>query len=288
MQCLICQKNYDSFVGLSAHIVKSHCNSKKYYDDFLLKENEGKCTGCGSPTAFININKGYRLTCSISCRSSSEHFKTSISIQTKKAMWKPDIREKYLKNKPPISQEQKDNLSKQMKIRHLDKEFKSKIYTEERNNKISESKKKYWAEHPNEKVRVGNIWKGWKARDEVGWRKHLMSASKLGFEKMFSPDGDTSLEIKLYSMLNYANIKFIKKYELSGKVYDAYLIDYNTLIEVDGSFWHQLKLEYCKYDFQKESFYNDIVKNEIAQKNNINLIRIRENNFPEDIKSLLI
>ena len=36
------------------------------------------------------------------------------------------------------------------------------------------------------------------------------------------------------------------------------------------------------------SIHNDIKKNEIAKKNNIKLIRIRENEFPKDINSLLI
>jgi hypothetical protein len=220
-------------------------------------------------------------------RLSDENERIRISKLTKEAMARPEVRENYLKSRKPISDEQKQKLSDEMKIRHLDINFKKKIYTEERNKKISDSKKIYWENNPEEKKRVGNIWKLLKERDEVGWRKHLMEASKKGFESIFSPNGDTSLEIKLYSMLSKENIIFIKKYELDGKVYDAYLPERNILIEIDGDFWHKQTLDECKYKYQTESYYNDIVKNDIAKNNNMRLIRIREKNMPITITELL-
>ena len=89
-------------------------------------------------------------------------------------------------------------------------------------------------------------------------------------------------------MLTKENIKFVKKYELQNKIYDAYLPEHNTLIEVDGTFWHPLFDTDCKYPFQKESMENDKFKNKLALVNNIKLIRIREDSIPSTISELLI
>jgi G:T-mismatch repair DNA endonuclease (very short patch repair protein) len=165
--------------------------------------------------------------------------------------------------------------------------IKEKMYTEERNKKISLAKEKYWKEHPENKIRVGNMWKSEKEKDEVKWRKRLLDASKKGFEKIYAPNGETSLETKLYNFLSDNNIKYEKQYELDGKLFDAYLVEYNILLEFDGEFWHKLSLEECMYDFQKESFYNDQIKNSIAKKHNITLYRIRENDTPTIILVIL-
>ena len=75
---------------------------------------------------------------------------------------------------------------------------------------------------------------------------------------------------------------------MDGKLFDAYLIEYNILLEFDGEFWHKSSLEECMYDFQKESFYNDQIKNSIAKKHDITLYRIRENDNPTIISDILL
>ena len=137
-----------------------------------------------------------------------------------------------------------------------DPTLKSRLYTKERNEKLSKSKKHYWNTHPEERKRIMNIWKDRK---------------------------ETSLEVKMYKFLEDNKIKFEKKYELNQKQYDAYLTDYNVLLEFDGEFWHKQSLNECKYTFQIMNFYNDINKNEIAKKHNIQLLRIRENDDPQII-----
>ncbi len=220
-------------------------------------------------------------------RLSDENERKRISELTKKAMWKPDIREKYLMNKKPMSEKSKEKLSKLMKQRHSNIEFRNKLYTEERNQKISDSKKEYWKNNPEQKQRVSEIWKVWKERDEEGWRKHVLEAGKKGFGKGYPFNKPTSLEIKINDILTKENIKFIKQYELENKFYDFYIPDKNVLIEADGDFWHKQNLEECKYDFQIEGYYNDLLKNQIAEKNGYKLIRIRENCIPNTISELL-
>ena len=88
-------------------------------------------------------------------------------------------------------------------------------------------------------------------------------------------------------MMECEKISFIKKYELDGKIYDAYIPDKNILLEFDGEFWHKQSLEECKYKYQIESYYNDILKNQIAEKHGIKLIRIKENFIPQTISEIL-
>lgn len=202
-----------------------------------------------------------------------------ISIATKKAMQRDDVKQKLKEhhNKPvPDDVRLKQSISAKNRYKN-DPSIKDKIYTEERNKKISISKKKYWETHPEEKERVGKMWQKIKEKDETKWRSRLLDISKKGFETIFGGNGQTSLEIKIYAFLDLHKIKYISQYEIEYKLFDAYLPDFNILLEFDGEFWHKLTIEECKYDFQINSFYNDQLKNDIAKSKNIPLYRIREN-----------
>jgi very-short-patch-repair endonuclease len=122
-----------------------------------------------------------------------------------------------------------------------------------------------------------------KEKDESKWRENLLRASRLGFKKIFSPTGNTSLEDRLYKQLELENIKYIPQYVLDYKIFDAYLPDYNLVIEIDGIFWHPKSLDECKYEFQKTSYFNDLEKENLLKQKGIKLVRIRENQFPESI-----
>lgn len=208
-----------------------------------------------------------------------------ISIATKKAMQREDVKQNHLVAvQRPKSEETIQKISDAAKRRYIDDPtLRTKIYTEARNDKVSDAKIKYWKKHPEAKNRVANIWKLWKARDENGWRKHLLKASQLGFKKIFSTNGETKLEEKMYSFMNARGINYIKQYELEYKLYDAYLPDHNVLLEFDGEFWHKKSLNECTYPFQKTSYYNDTIKDEIAKRHGIPLFRIREHESPEKI-----
>jgi len=264
----------------------------EYYNKFI--GNIGQCQRCSSKTNFINLSKGYSNCCGQRCSKlldcQNPDYIKKISDGTKKAMNRDDVKKKMADYRSkPLSKNTISKMSQSAKEKFIkNPELKSKIYTDERNRKISQSKIRYWENNEIEKKRVGKIWTIWKERDEVGWRKHLMSASKIGFNKIYARNGgDTSLEVKIYKMLEVEKINYIKKYELGGKVYDAFLPDYNILLEVDGDFWHKNSIEECVYDFQKESYYNDILKNSIADDNHIKIVRIKEKQIPLTIKEIL-
>lgn len=215
--------------------------------------------------------------------------KKRISIATKEAMQRDDVKEKLINHhNKPVPDEVRLKQSIAAKNRYeKDPSIKEKIYTEDRNKKISISKKKYWETHSEEKVRVGEMWKKLKEKDEFKWRSRLLEISKKGFETIFGGNGQTSLEIKMYAFLDLNKIKYVSQYEIEYKLFDAYLPDYNVLLEFDGEFWHKLTIEECKYSFQVQSFYNDQLKNDIAKKKNIPLYRIRENDDPSIILDII-
>ena len=290
--CQICKRKFKNFRCLGSHTTQSHKISKEeYYKSYILHIPTfiSKCKNCGKPTQFSNLVKGYQRCCGIKCGKlldckNPEYIK-NISIKTKAAMQNPDVRQNLLNavRKPKsLATREKMSISSKQKFIN-DPTLKDRLYTIERNEKISHSKLEYWKIHPEEKKRVGTIWKILKDRDEDKWRKHLLVASKLGFEKLFGNNGETSLEIKMYKFLEDNDITFKKQYEIEYKLFDAYLPDYNILLEFDGEFWHKQSLEECTYGFQTVSFYNDIRKNEIAKSNNIPLFRIRENEPPEKV-----
>jgi hypothetical protein len=214
-----------------------------------------------------------------------ERIKTSIT--TKKAMQRESVRKNLLiAVRREKSKETLKKHSDRMKSRFLnDPNIYEKFYNKDRNLKVSIAKKKYWKENPDKKKLIGNLWKLVKQRDEKKWRDNLLKASKKAFE--VTRNGDTKLETRMYEFMNLNNIKYIKQYELDYKLYDAYLIDYNILLEFDGLFWHKSTLDECLYQHQKNAYYNDIVKDGIAKKYNIPLYRIKENESADKILDII-
>ena len=99
----------------------------------------------------------------------------------------------------------------------------------------------------------------------------------------------TNLESKFECILKLLSIKYKFQYLLDGYNFDFYLIKYNVLIEVDGDFHHcNPKTIYAeaKHPIQVNSVTNDRIKDSVAKKNNIKLLRFWEsdiNNEPEKI-----
>jgi len=92
MKCELCNKNFDSLVGLSVHLNKYHDISKKnYYDKYLKKDNEGKCYFCGNDAKFLNIKKGYHRICdSVDCLGKTRATSTSEFLMYKYGINKED------------------------------------------------------------------------------------------------------------------------------------------------------------------------------------------------------
>lgn len=109
---------------------------------------------------------------------------------------------------------------------------------------------------------------------DIGKRKYY--TSKL--EKTFANILDL-LDIK-YEILFYA--KDIKAF------YDFYIPEYNTIIEVDGDFWHcnPDRFPIPQYESQKKNLIRDKEKNEWAISNGYKIIRIWENDINNNIQQV--
>ena len=68
-KCKICDKQFDTRKQLCCHLQWHHkITSKNYYDTYLSKNNIHKCEVCGNIVdKFLNIDEGYKKTCSIKC-----------------------------------------------------------------------------------------------------------------------------------------------------------------------------------------------------------------------------
>lgn len=66
--CKICDKEFESHLGLTKHIKPAHyISSKDYYDKYHKEENDGLCLVCSKPTRFVNFVDGYKKYCSNDC-----------------------------------------------------------------------------------------------------------------------------------------------------------------------------------------------------------------------------
>lgn len=69
--CQICHEQFKNCGGLTAHLKFKHKNEMSYETYYLkymnTKSIPGECVICGMPTPFLNLNKGYKLTCSRKC-----------------------------------------------------------------------------------------------------------------------------------------------------------------------------------------------------------------------------
>jgi len=100
------------------------------------------------------------------------------------------------------------------------------------------------------------------------------------------------LEIRFETFLETLDINFISSYYINTKehhfIFDFYLPEYNTLIEVDGDFWHcnPIKFNHPECKTQEINIKNDKLKNEWAQSNGYKLLRFWENDINNNIKQV--
>lgn len=88
---------------------------------------------------------------------------------------------------------------------------------------------------------------------------------------------NTDIEIKFKDILEKNNIKYIHQYKIDKiGIIDFYLPDYNIYVEVDGSYWHPNEIKNLNFQ-QLSNTINSIRKDEYFKTNNLNLIRVRDN-----------
>ena len=90
-------------------------------------------------------------------------------------------------------------------------------------------------------------------------------------------------------MLVSLNINFEPQYPVNGYLYDFYIKDKNTLIEVDGDWFHFNKKKHNKITsvVQENTINNDKIKNNIAKKEGYNLIRFWEDDINNNLVNVI-
>lgn len=69
LTCGWCDKENLTFKTLNFHLHHYHEDRKQeYYDEFMRKEEDGKCIECDNPTQFKSLKLGYGQFCSDRCR----------------------------------------------------------------------------------------------------------------------------------------------------------------------------------------------------------------------------
>lgn len=87
----------------------------------------------------------------------------------------------------------------------------------------------------------------------------------------------TAPEIICENYLKEHNITYKYGFELCGKIFDFYIPEINTLIEIDGVYWHGKNKTFTELnEVQLKNKKNDEIKNKIAVDNGYKLVRIWE------------
>lgn len=275
--CELCNKEFNSEISRRKHLSRSH--GIKSIDTYIKYQCNGviptcEC-GCGDTTKFLGENKGFR-------RFISGH---NSSVGTNNFQIRPEIKEKSAKTQKENWENGKykgwwenDDEETKQKIEGIkgrlrnDKERGRKISksltgikkSDEHKKKVSESQIKRYDENPELREVLSNR--------RVKWLKSKLSSEKSNLEKLF--------EVMLVDM----SITYINQYEVKKRLFDFYIPLNNTLIEVDGDFYHcnpNSKHITPKYKCQFLSIKNDMDKNLICLNENITLLRYWEKDIKE-------
>lgn len=276
--CNICQKEYDNIKSLRGHIFQKHnLDSDKIYIEYVLNGVPPKCEcGCGRTPPFITISKGFsrfirghhnRVKGKNNFHKNPETHQKA--IETQKKNWKEGKYVGWWENKTPETLKKiegiKEKLRNDKKRAKLISDKLSGIpKTEESKRKLSITQKKRYEENPE--------------------LRKTLSERRLNWFKKRIKDKKSNLECKFEKLLSLLDIKFQYQYEFKNRLFDFYLEKFETLIEVDGDFYHcNPNSKHCelKYEVQKITKDNDDFKDKLCYENNIKLFRYWEKDINE-------
>lgn len=273
-KCPYCERSFATYNGLSKHVLsKIHgdISKEQLLTDFKYCGERPKCKcGCGNYTEiryettihFADFVQGHNVR--INNNWGHNIIAIEKSAKTRKKQYKDGIRVPWNKNKTwtDIYDEEKTQ------------ELKNKIYTPERNKKIS-LKLKGVPKSPEHALKCKQNGSSDYAKSQISKslkeriKKQQFSISS-NLEKYFIK---TFIEpLNIYFETQYY-IKEIKQY------CDIFIPEKNIIIECDGSFWHsdpRLFPDGPKFDYQIKRKLKDEIKNTYAKTHSIKLLRFWE------------
>ena len=139
--------------------------------------------------------------------------------------------------------------------------FESKLYPEISSNNTIDPKETSLGDN-----RTKLLWECPKCKHEYQATPWQRNKKKTGCPKCGNKRSQSRNELRLFSELSSLFNEVEENFVLENYKYDIYVKDINLLIEYDGSHWHS----------QEKTVQNDLLKNNIADNNGFNLLRIRE------------
>ena len=285
--CNICQKECNSINSLRSHSIQKHrISAEEIYLNYVLNGVKPKCEcGCGETPNYISIGKGYsKFIQSHHNRvpGKNNYHKNPIThqkaIDTQKKNWKEGKYKGWWEDKTPETIKKIEGIKNKLKNnkergKKISEKLKGISKSEESKLKLSKTQKKRYKDNP-------------KLREDL-------SKKRINWLKSKQHNKKTKIENKFETLLCLLEIDFIFQYEFEKRLFDFYIVKYNTLIEVDGDFYHcNPNTKHCNilYETQALTKKNDEFKNKLCQNHGIKLLRFWEkdiNDRPEWVLSEL-
>jgi len=282
IKCKICEKEFTSILGLSKHNSQKHnmCSEDTFIEYQLSgKKPTCKC-GCGEEVNFLSIKKGYvEFVRGHSQRISNNwgHNPKALkkSHKTQQLMHESGELKMWNDGLTIDDPRVRDNIDKVMANPNRSKKISKALSDVPK----SEGHKKKLSD-------IANIrWSDPKEREAQRFRR-------LNYFRTSQSRKRSKLEQFFDDLLTNMDIDFESSYSVDGYLYDFYIKNYNTLIEVDGDWYHfNNKVHSLPLSpIQENTIQNDKKKNIVAKNNNITLLRFWEydikNNLGEVINKL--
>lgn len=277
--CKECDKVYETLKGLSNHRFQKHkIKPQNTYDEYVLNGVKPTCNcGCGVVPKFLTITNGYREYVRGHSSRINNNWGHNIeairkSHETQKKMYESGELTIWNKGLTIDDPRVKDNIDKVMsnpnRGKNISKKLSGVFKSEKHKEKLSKIAKKRWS-NPEERKK--------QRERKVIWIK------KNGFNKQ------SKLEKSFEGLLINLGINFEPQYPVNGYLYDFYIVDKNTLIEVDGDWFHFNKKIHKKVTsiVQENTINNDKIKNNIAKKEGYNLIRFWEDDINNNLDNVI-
>lgn len=264
--CKLCSEQFETLNNFINHLFHSH-DKMKMKEYVLQTKHEGKiplCScGCGSETRYEPNKKDFNKWISGHMSRVSGHWGDLKSEKRVKAISEA--------RKQRFASGEYDYIKEAVRNRN----------PEELGKKISEGAKGVPKPKP-EGFGVGRIQSA-ETREKMSQsHKHNWETGNIGDKKHYT----SKLEIKFEIFLTDLGINYNKHFFATSikSFFDFYLPEYNTLVEVDGDFWHSNPTKYPEpvYESQKYNRERDIIKSDWATQNGYKLIRFWESEINDN------
>jgi len=288
IKCKECDKTFKSVDSVRRHrALKHNVSAEDTYIDYVLDGIKPTCKcGCGGETKYLGIKAGYRdYIRGHASRVNNNWGHNSEAIrkshETQKKMYKSgeltiwnkglDISDPRVKNnveKMLSNPERGDNISKALS--GVEK-------SDDHKRKLSETAKIRWSD-PKEREKQSH-------RRMVWMRDNDFTVTS----KLEETINSTLITLGLVEGLDYERQHYVREIK---SYYDFKIYSTNTLIEVDGDFWHcnpVTEFKEPKYECQFKNLDKDKIKTKWCEdNNNITLLRFWEYDIKNNLNDVII